>query len=95
MDKIVREDEAIVIKPNELLLPYGTKSGARGLSVGLSQETLDGIDVVLEGKKRLRSAWVERACQLLLGVQLGGKWMRKWRKWVGEERWERMKRRMK
>ena len=60
----------IKFKAGALPLEKGSKDANRCLSIGLTNDTRDRIDEVVDGK-RLRSAYVERACLLLLGLQEG------------------------
>lgn len=68
-----------IIKLSNLEKEYGEKKSL-STSVNLSRELRDRVDEVLDGQERARSAWVERAAELLLGLQLGE--MEEWAEWV-------------
>lgn len=68
-----------IIKLFNLEKEYGDK-GSTSTSVNLSTELRNRVDEVLEGQERARSAWVERAAELLLALQTGE--MAEWVEWV-------------
>lgn len=70
-----------VIRLNNLKLPKGSKEGNRCLSIGLTPETVERIDRI--AGPNLRSAWIERACRLMLAVQEGDdEKMQEWAEWA-------------
>ena len=83
-------NNVIKFDPEKTKYEYGTKGSSRSSAVNLSPLVQEHISTLISDEDgepipRLRSAWVERACWLLIALQTGDAQMGEdWYAWLYE-----------